>query len=269
MACNNADFDVSKYMIYLRDMDISEQQCIDILQDTLYEIAYETKIFKDLFTFNIESCDNVYDIKVLYNISQAMKLDVTTVVSTDYTEQQLINILEGKEFPDPNSNDGCDTNEQQDSDNDIKDNSECLNTYMNVIDIVWYNKNNLRDPIVSVIQDWFTLIGNDIYELRPDNVSKDTGISVKEFTLLDPIPVVALVSVIPNITNLSSDDEKLLRPALIAGLKYKVSDMYLNTANEQVSNLLFQRYYNAKKQLAFTFPQFVSNQRIKNPNWNY
>ena len=268
MACNNADFDVTKYMIYLRDTDVSEEEVEHILQDILYEVSFETKIYRDVFVFDIDKCDEVYDMNALYNLSQALRENVTSVKSNDYTTEELINILEGKELPDSNNND-CTTGNSQDSDKDSTNNSICLNTYLNIIDVMWYNKNDLKDPIVSIFSDWFDHVSNNLYELRPENVSNTTGIPISNMSLKNPIPVIAVANVVPNIFNLTSDDEIILRPTLIAGLKYKISDMYMNTVNEQVSNLLFQRYYNAKKQLAFTFPQLISNQRIKNPNWNY
>lgn len=269
MACDNADFDISKYMIYIRDTDISEQEAQNILQDILDEVSFDTKIFRDLFVFDIGNCDNVYDTKALYDLSQSLKEEVTGVTSTDYTTEQLINILEGKEFSDSNNNaNNCSTGESQDSDTEDTNNSLCLNTYLNIIDLMWYDKTDSKQPIKSIISTWFQQVGNDIYELIPTKVSNDTGIPESNININNPIPVIGYVSIIPNIFKLTSDDERILRQVLIAGLKYKVSDMYLNTANEQVSNLLYQRYYNAKKQLAFNFPQFVSNQRVKNEAWN-
>ena len=269
MACNNEDFDVSKYMIYLRDMDISEQETQDILQDILYEVSFETKIFKDIFVFDIDKCDEIYDLKALYGLSQSLRQNITGVTSSDYTTEELINILEGVEFPDSNNNNNdCSIGNSQDSDKDTTNESICINTYINTVDIMWYDKSNLKNPIISIFDRWFKWVNNDLYELRTLNVSNDTGIPINNINVANPIPVISVANIIPNIFNLTSDDERLLRPVLIAGLKYKVSGMYLNAVNEQVSNLLFQRYYNAKKQLAFTFPQYMSNQRIKNPSWN-
>jgi len=267
MACNNNAFDISKYMIYIRDMDINEQDALNILQDVLDEIALDTRIFRDLFAFDIDKCDEVYDIKALYNLSQATKLNVTNVSNTDYTDEELLNILQGKEVHQDDTKE-CSDGDNQDSDNDDTDTSNCLNTYMNVIDLMWYNKNDREQPIKSVISSWFQQVGNDTYELILDEITKTTGISSSNNNLLNPLQVIGYINIIPNIVNLSSDDERLLRQSLISGLKYKISDMYLNTVNEQVSNLLYQRYYNAKKQLAFTFPQMISNQKVRNANWN-
>ena len=267
MACSNSDFDITRYMVYLRDTDISEQEAYNLLQDVLVEVSFDTKIFKDLFVFDVDNCDKAYDIKALYNLSQALKQNVSTVTLTDYSTEELINILQGKEFTDSDSN-SCSIPQSQDSDEDTYTGSNCLNTFINVIDLMWYNKDDTREPIKSVISSWFQMVGDNIFELAPDNISRDTGIPISNLTLNNSVKVIGYISVIPNIYNLTADDELLLRQVLIDGLKYKVSGMYLNANNEQVSNLLYQRYYSSKKQLSFNFPQFVSNQRIKNEEWN-
>ena len=267
MSCNNT-IDVSEYMKYVRDVELSINDTEEILQDVIFEIAEDTKMFKNTFAFDIEKCDEVYDIKALYGLSQVMKYDTNDVEEENYSTEDLIAILQGKDLPDKNAGKECKGTKEDSSVNENKTNTSCINTYMNLIDILYFDTNNKKYPLMSVVNRWFDKVNESLLEIIPANISEDTGVSYSNMTLNNPITVIAHVSIIPSINNLTSDDERILKPAIIAGLKYKASDLYMNAVNEQVSNLLFQRFYNAKKQLAFTFPQFISHVRRRNREWN-
>ena len=60
----------------------------------------------------------------------------------------------------------------------------------------------------------------------------------------------------------------MLKQAIIAGVKYFVSDMYMNISNEQVSNILYQRYFAKKRQITYDYPIHISSLLRYNAGWN-
>ena len=256
MACQ-LQFDATKYLKYLGDTNLNEDTVLDYMQDIVEEVAYETKIFKDIFKFNIDVCNDMYNFKDLYMLYQTLKEKIVSPVITDYTQDQLVNILVGKEFID---NSICDNEISQDSDVNNTSTDKCYNTYMNIIDVLHIDKD-----INSVISRWFTFTGSNLYKLNKDVVISDLGY---EPGVDNPLELIGYVSIIPNVASLTEEDEVMLRQVFINGLKFIASDRYMNATNEQVSNIYYQRYYNSKKQLAFNLPQFISNIKVKNADWN-
>jgi len=250
MACNENRykniFKLSRYKKYIRDTNFTDDELNEMIVEVFEEMSDETRIFRDMFAFTISNKEDTYNIREMYEIYQKFNNDptidfISEINLNSYNEDDIKNIL-----IDPTKSH---TNVTTKSD------EMCYNRYKALIDLLVYDKNTRT--FRSILFSWFQLITPDVYQLKIDLNDNET------------YDVIAIISIVPNINNVDENVEKYCRNVIINGLKYYTNSTYSSANNDPGTNLLYQRYYNSKKQLSFDFPNYVSDGLIVNPDWNY
>jgi len=265
--------DINDYRMYVRDMQISDDELELVMKDVINDIARDTKVFKELFGFTLAGCVDMYDMKMLFDLHTQLKKDNIVELSINGNLENPDSILNYLNTIDSSSADLGKTCESEDGvDVEINTNDGKHNTFIDVIDILHVYDNldalakvNRNTNVRSVLFDWFEDVGNNWYKKKDGKLSKEFGYTDDSKY---EIPLVGIVSVVPDLSNIDPEIESIIKSTLIAGLKYNISDMFLNIQNEQVSNLLYQRYYSAKRQLKFNYSSDLGNYFRYNTEWN-
>ncbi len=216
--------DINNYKVYVRDYGIEDTDLATILNDVIREIAFKTRIFKTIIGFEIIDGVTVYDFGSIYKINMAEKKDL---LSLDVIEPTLEDLLEAM-------NDGTglevQVNETLES---FPENSQLID----VTDVVNENRES--------IFDLFDPVNDLIYEYK--------GAFNEE-----SIKAYAIGSFIPDVTLVGSNIEEVIKPALIAGVKYYLSSNYTNAQNLQPVVSDFQKWNNEINLLMSKYPYYNS-----------
>jgi len=216
--------DINNYKVYVRDYGIEDTDLATILNDVIMEIAFKTRIFKTIIGFEIIDCVTVYDFGSIYKINMAEKKDL---LSLDIIEPTLEDLLEAM-------NDGTGLEVKV---NETLESSPENSQLIDVTDVVNENRES--------IFDLFDPVNDLIYEYK--------GTFKKEL-----IKAYAIGSFIPDITLVGSNIEKVIKPALIAGVKYYLSSNYTNAQNLQPVVSDFQKWNNEINLLMSKYPYYNS-----------
>ena len=226
--------DINKYRIYIRDVDLSDDDLSLIMQDVINDISISTEVFKKLFSFNIDSDTYIYNIEALFDINEATRQNISDIQIQGLDHDELLGFLK-------------DPNEINQSVNITKTDNQYYDSYYHTQDIlVQLDKNKDNSSFVSIFNR-FTDIGNGKYKLNTKVESNRN--------------VLCIVSIIPDINNIDDKIEMLIKPAIIEGIRY-FSGASNSAANEQVRYNNWLRYQKAKLAFLNKFPVSISEQRI-------
>jgi len=216
--------DINQYKIYIRDYGIDDNGLSTIINDVIKEIAFKTRIFKAIIGFEIINGVTVYDFGSIYKVNMAEKKDLVSLSIIDPTLDDILESL----------NDGTGLEIKVDENLEtVVDNSLLID----VTDVV--------DKSRQSIFDLFDPINDLIYEY--------TG-EFKE----EPVGAYAIGSFIPDVSLIEQNIEEIIKPALIAGIKYYLSSNYTNTQNLQPVISDFQKYNNELNVLSNKYPYYNS-----------
>jgi len=245
--------DISRYKVYVRDTQISDEDLENLIKDVIYDIARDTKIFRRQFSFNVLPCVDMYNIKEIFNTQSHLETNVTKVTYThEYNEKDIIDLINVIQDTEQEKTTKCDfKNSNETSTTETKTYTSLDESYLDTIDLFYVDDRTTKYKIYSMLPDFFEQINNDIFISKQDRLKSVFG---EDYDL----EVIADVNVLPDPSKMSEEDLSKINTAIIAGIKYSISDMYMNANNEQVSNILYQRYYSSKKQLLYNNPQFVN-----------
>jgi len=250
MACDEnkykSIFTLDKYKKYIRDTNYTDDDIYNLIKDVFEEVAFDTRVFKDVFAFTISNRESVYNIKEMYDVFQKFNDDVTI----DFVET-----LEVKQLTDDDIKDILVDPTIQTTSMEATTKEMCYNEYVSTISMCIFNEDTNRLEYIE--NDWFQLVTQDIYQL---NKVLNDG---EEYN------IITTVHIVPNINNVDKAVEIMCRNAIISGMKFHTNGAYENAQNDQGTNLLYQRYYNARKQLSMDFPNYISDGVVVNPDWNY
>ena len=223
--------DVNKYKVYVRDYGIEEADLTTILNDVIKEIAFKTRIFKTVIGFEILDGLTMYDFKSIYEFNLKER---TELVSLDMVEPTLDDLLEAL-----NKKDSIEIKVEKTTENAPEN-----NRLIDITDVV-------NNDGVSIF-DLFDYINELIYEYR--------GTFSKE-----PIKAYAIGSIIPDVSLVGSNIEEIIKPALIAGVKYYLSSNYTNAQNLQPVVSDFQKWNNELNLLMNKYPYY--NSKLHKKAW--
>ena len=216
--------DINNYKVYVRDYGIEDTDLATILNDVIREIAFKTRIFKAIIGFEIINGVTVYDFGSIYKINLAEKEDL---LSLDIIEPTLEDLLESM-------NDGTGLEVQ------VNETMEHISENSQLIDVT-----DVVDESRESIFDLFNPINDLIYEYKG---------TFNE----DPLRAYAIGSFIPDVTLVDSNIEEVIKPALIAGVKYYISSNYTNAQNLQPVVSDFQKWNNELNLLMNKYPYYNS-----------
>lgn len=254
---------INKYRKYIRDMELTDNELTELIKTVINDIARDTLIFKDIFVFNLESCFDYYDINILYSTSQILRDNNVTnieISSTLNTPQDLSNYIDSVTTVSVN-NTICETDSGT-AKVDLTVTDSSINTFLNINDIIYSeydnNKNVLlnKKELLSIYSRWFYQITNSKLMINKVNLFSDTIYT--ENSISFDIPLVTIINIVPDLDNISEEDEYTLEKAIIEGLKYFLSDSYMNVQNTQTANILYQRYYSSKRQLKYNYSNNIN-----------
>ena len=219
--------DIPSYMRYIKDISVPVEDLNVIIRDVVADIAISTKIFKKPFGFTISKDISQYDFKSLFNLSVALEYDVTNLSIGIVIDDNGSEVLKTKT---------------------TMVNNNYQHTLLSVDDVILiYDKLNgksgNKDFSMTSIFDKFLHLSGFIYQI------KDTYFIGKEGQL----DAIAIGSVIPDVDAISGDNERLIRPCVIAGLKYYVASSMMNTENMQMISMFKSNFENEKIRLQNTF----------------
>ncbi len=223
--------DISKYKIYVRDYGVEDTDLATILNDVIREIAFKTRIFKTIIGFEIFDGIRVYDFGSIYRINLSEKRDLMTLDIIEPTLNDLLEAIDNKKALDIQV---IKTTEP------VSENSQLID----VTDIV--NENG------KTIFDLFEPVNDLLFEYK--------GPSYKE-----PIKAYAIGSYVPDVTLIAPDIEEIIKPALIAGVKYYLSSNYTNAQNLQPIVSDFQKWNNELNILMSKYPYY--NSKLHKKAW--
>jgi len=251
--------DINNYRFYVKDLGISDTDLSLVLQDVINDIATSTNIFKQVFAFVMTKDTYTYDIKALFDLDERVRDRPSSVTIDDYTKDDLINYL-----GEPGSLGVTIT--------ETTENNKYYNQYLSCDDIVKLIPKRTKDrkdsdSIISIF-DYFTQIDSttfkinvDINKYIEDKLYDDQGNRTNPDAQTE-IPVLALLTIIPDINNIDNELEKIIKVPIIEGLKYFISPM--NANNEQFRYNNWLRYHKAMVALMSRYPTNIGHQRKKN-----
>jgi len=233
-------FKLNTYKKYIRDTSFEDEEIYDMIKDIFTEISYETRVFKDIFIIKVTKDIDIYNIKKLYYdylkihnkkyIEFTNNLDISNL-SEDSIQKYLI---------DPSK--------------DNKKINECINVFKGILSIELYDAN--KNIVTELPNNFFKKIDDYTFKLNYNLHKKDNYY------------IILKVSILPNISNIDTNVEVYCRNVIISGLKYYANSAYTSMQNDQGTNLLYQRFYNSKKQLMLEFNNYIENVKLNNPDWN-
>jgi len=238
--------DILKYKKYVRDTNISDDDFKEIVNDVLIDITLDTKIFRTTVGFSLTNCVDEYNIKDIFNISSSVEDQVVDIKFT-VDEDDSINLN--------SNNPGCPLIDEkvqtelvlQSSDDIFLGCIELVRVYADKTEAIKYGSRSL---IENVTEKYFTKLNDNLF------YSKKLFLESLYGKTYD-VNILANCIYRPDPEKITEEQENIIKQAIIAGIKYNLSDMYLNTTNEQVSNILYQRYWSTKKQIRNNYPQLI------------
>jgi len=233
--------DISKYRVYVRDIGLTDDDLYLIIQDVINEIASTTNIFKSMFVFPLEKGKQVYNIKELFDTNERTREYKINMSLGSYTDDQIIDYLtvEGTKDIDVNYD---------------KTTNEYYNQYLSCDDILKEVTFDDTKKLISIF-NYFDVLNINKFKLNTDidKYIDDT----------DSMFVIAKCTIIPNISNIDSYIESIIKYAIIEGIRYYSTPSNTN-ANEQVRFNNWNRYHKAKLALMSNYPTNLGSQKINN-----
>jgi len=228
---------IDNYKFYVRDIGITDSNLNIVLQDVINDIAMSTKIFKKAFGFTIEPGLYDYNFGALLEVyERTQEQTINSLTMESYTEEQLLQFLS-----DPTQ---LDLTVIDSSTNGIP-----LNTYIETLDVL-SKVYDTEQSILGSVFDYFESIDGYSYKF------------VKE--LQEPISALAIVNIVPNITNIDNRLELYLKGAIIEGLRYYAdTKTNMQSVNPDINS--YKKYSNAKVELQNKFPVYVGQQIKRSP----
>ena len=207
------------YRYALRNFNISDDEYINLVDDVLNDIAYDTRCFRKLVPVDI------YEAKKKYNLVDIL---------TGYEKDTMYNLI------------------NPDIGEDTKDYSKtAIMLEANYIDKILLRNGDIYEPAnVSVpnvtLNDLLVQIGETDYELR---ISLDDRVYRFYFE----------ISYIPNIQQIFDKREVLIQNALIAGLLYKASVLYSSRFDVNMISYYEKIYELEKRKVINKITNFYSD----------
>jgi len=244
---------INDYKIFIRDMNISDEELTNLIQQIIIEISHNTKIFRNTIGITISHCLEQYNIKDIYNLSSAVDEQISNITFIENTNYEL-------------SNEECNLQSPilTELTTDTADTTflgllSLLKVYSNIEDAYKHGSTTLNEDITY---KYFIKINDVTFITKTDYLKTLYG---DKYTF----DILANCIYAPSPSKITTEEEIIIKPAIIAGLKYYLSDTYLNTTNEQVSNLLYQRYWSTQKQIRNNHPQLIDVvSEFKMDTWN-
>jgi len=253
--------DVSKYQLYTRDINLSLDDLSLVIQDVVNEIARTTNIFKEVFVFTLEKDTYEYDIQSIFNLIERTRRKLVSVTINDYTDDQLKTFLSSPEDLNVDTTKTYDDNQYY---NQLID----VNDFLTLVPDESIDSNKL----VSIFNE-FTQIGRFVYKVNFDinkyvkGTCSQDDIKCKNDQRPENISVLCMVTIIPNINNITDEIEAIIKPVIIEGIKYYVTPGNSNNF-EQTRYNNWGRYHKAMLTLLSEYPNMVGEVRVKN-KWDY
>jgi len=226
--------DINKYKLFVRNFSLTDDELNNLIKTVVIDIAKTTKIFKDMIGFSIIKDFYDYDFELIMKMNDKVREDLSTVTIGSLTDEQILNYLSNYDetsFPSPNI-----TYE--------KLNFPISRTMLEVNDVVVLNED--KNKYISVF-NLFEHISRFKYRNFNQAIFGFNNDKTKE-------QAIALVTVTPDINNISDDIVNVIEPALIEGLKYFVQTPYTNIDDMQSTSIILNRYNYEKQKLMDMFP---------------
>ena len=175
------------YRYYLRDLEIDDDEYLNLIEDLVTEIAYETDIFKKEIIFDVIPNQNYYNINSI--LGSYEKNTNSTIVTDDDTV------------------------------NDTGDYSRSLKS---IIDIRLFNTSKNVELGLDPIDNRHSSLGSD-FVVENETTLKYIGPKLEDGEWRRYF---CLVSIIPNVKQIHDQRETKIQKALVNGLRYKAQSFY-------------------------------------------
>jgi hypothetical protein len=229
----------NKVKIHIRDIYTADEEVDSIILQVIEDIAREVKLFKKLNGFTVEKGKQLYDFRNISRMNEEVETELENVYIGGIPDVRLIEMFLKKEkFPDP------------------------LVIKKNFIEgdfMTYFGLMGIYDSDITSILDKFHNSGVSTY------VVSDTEWLEEH----DGENMVALTFGCPKIDEIPPEEIQVITSCVVEGAKYYFANTLQSTADAQVSNLFYQRYWNKKKELISMYPTqaFYITNRSKFDNW--
>ena len=226
--------DIKNYSVYIKNTSLEVSELEGLATDVIENIANDTLIFKTLFGFSIEPEIEFYDMRAMFGLDSRLNLHVKKIVSTSVNKQNVFDFFKTGKFP------------------SAKDASVMeLDEY----DEVFLSLHGLVDVHGKSLMGHFTHMSGSVYKLNENSHFRDTTDLIPQ----EDRKAVGIAAFIPDKAMIAEDIERLIKPAIIAGIKFYVNDMYNDKEGAAVSDLYYKRFYAAKQTLINKYPFYNNN----------
>jgi len=249
--------DINKYKVYIKDINISDDDFSIIVQDVVNEVARTTNIFKEVFAFTLEKDTYEYDLKSIFNLIERTRKNIDNITINGYTEDQLVSFLSDPENMD------IDTTETYSY-------NQYYNQLLHINDLLTLVPDESKDSnkLVSIFNE-FTQIGMFNFKVNFDINKYIKGICLQhdEQCKNDPRPenisVLCMSTIIPNINNITDEIENIIKSTIIEGIRYYTTPSNSN-GFEQTRYNNWGRYHKAMLALLSEYPNMIGDVKVKN-----
>jgi len=226
--------DINDYEFYVRDIGIDSTNLNNIIKDVIRDIALTTNIFKYSFTFEILQSEQIYDFRALFDMNQRLRETLDELNIGTVSEEDARNFLIN---PDCVSLD----------DNKVITKDGYYDTLIGLDAILGLNDDENK---LTNISDNFKLIKDYQYI----NLQYDKNIKVDCDNNNGKIKKgLCVTTVIPNLNNITEENEIILKPTIISGLRY-YTNTHINSNDIGSDNVLYKEYFYAKNNLMNQYP---------------
>ena len=210
-----------KVKFHVRDISNSDIEIDQIVLQVIEDIANETKIFRKIYGFTVDKSINVYDFNALSFLNN--RLEVQSITIGSVTSDSVLSYMQTYDtFPSPT-----------------------------VSTTTFANTKNVPLELMDVYdENGYSIINKFHYSGTSERICNDA----KWLEDNHAIDKAFVMSVVPDIQELRSEELSVITACIIEGCKYYFSNTYESTPDGQITNLYYQRYWQKKQLLINQFP---------------
>ena len=222
-----------KVKFHIRDVHYKDTEIDEIILTVIEDIAREVKLFRKLNGFTVHKDKQIYDFFDMSRMNEEVEEELENVYTGGFLPWDLVDFIKNPEgeWPDPWT---------------IK------KTFIEEEFMKTFGVIGIFDENVRSVMDKFHNTGTVQFVVRDEFwLERNDG---KTFA--------ALIYGLPKINEMPDELLNIITSCVIEGCKYYFANTLQSTADTQISNLFYQRYWYKKKELMDMYPTntfFVEN----------
>jgi len=216
-----------KVKFHLRDISMLDNEIDEMIKFTIEDIARETKVFRKICGFTVESDKQLYDFLSITRMNEEVEEELENVYIGGITDIAIKAMLLGRDtWPNP-----------------ITVKKEFEETAMSS----YLSADAIFDPDLRNVMNKFKYTSTNIYIVKDQQWLEDN----------DGVEMALIYTVIPNLEEMQPEHINMIEHIIIEGCKYYVANTLGSGDDANIANLYYQRFWQKKQDLINSYPTKV------------